>query len=554
MKKSKFYSFLAIALALSVFLAGCYGGGDQGANEGGGEGAKAEQVLRITESAEIPTMDSVLATDEVGFNVMNQVFEGLMRLNQDNEPEPAVAEDYEVNEEETVYTFTLREDAKWSNGDPVTAQDFVFAWRKAVDPQTGSEYGPYMMNGVIKNATQVSTGELPPEELGVQAQDERTLVVTLERPVPYFISLMTFPTFYPQNEAFVKEQGDQYALNSDNLIYNGPFVLSNWNGTGQSWDFKKNDQYWDKDAVKLDRISVTVAKDSQSRVNYYEAGDTDISGELSSDYVTKYKEDPNFVSYLEPTIFWIKMNQEREALKNENIRRAIALSINKDDLANDILKNGSIGANFAVPQDFVTHPESGEDFREANGNMLEYNTEEAKKYWEQGLAELGVSELTLDILGGDTDNAKRMDEWLKNQLEKNLPGLTITLTEVPFSVRLQRDTNLDYDLQVAGWGPDYQDPMTFSDLWVTGSGNNNMAYSNPEYDRLVNDAKTTLANKPVERFEALQEAERILLEEDAAIAPLYQEGKSVLVQDYVKGLVVHPFGPTYSYKWVSIEK
>lgn len=552
MRKSKFYSFLIIALAVSVFLSGCYGG-DNG-DKGQGEGKAEEQVLRITEGAEIPSMDSVLAEDEVGFNIMNQVFEGLMRLNQDNEPKPAVAEDYKVNEDETVYTFTLREDAKWSNGDQVKAQDFVFAWRKAVDPATGSQYGPYMMNGVIKNATQVSSGDLPPEELGVKAEDERTFVVTLEKPVPYFISLMTFPTFYPQNEAFVKEQGKEYALNSDNIVYNGPFTLNKWNGTGQTWEFHKNDQYWDKDAVKLDRIEVTVTKDSQSRVNYYEAGDLDISGELSSDFVTKYKEDPNFISFVEPTIFWLKMNQEREAFKNENIRRAIALSINKDNLAEDILKNGSIAANYAVPKDFVSHPETGEDFREVNGAMLEYNPEKAKEYWEKGLAELGVTELTLDILGGDTENAKRMDEWLKNQLEKNLEGLTITLSEVPFSVRLQRDTSLDYDIQVAGWGPDYQDPMTFSDLWLTGGGNNNMAYSNKEYDRLVKEAQTTLANNPVERFEALQEAERILLEEDAAIAPLYQEGISILVQDYVKGLVTHSFGPSYSYKWVSIEK
>ncbi|GAA0325201.1 peptide ABC transporter substrate-binding protein [Bacillus carboniphilus] len=547
----KMNSFLAILLTISVLLSGCYGG--EG-GEGGGEGKDAAQVLKITETAEIPTMDSVMAEDEVGFNIMNQVFEGLMRLNKENEPEPAVAEDYEANEDETEYTFTLREDAKWSNGDQVKAQDFVFAWRKAVDPQTGSQYGPYMMNGVIKNATQVSEGNLPPEELGVRAEDDKTLIVTLEKQVPYFISLMTFPTFYPQNEAFVKEKGDQYALNSDNLVYNGPFSLAKWNGTGQTWQFVKNEEYWDKDAVNLERIEVTVTKDSQSRVNYYEAGDLDISGELSSDYVTKYKEDPNFVSYLEPTIFWLKLNQEREPFQNENIRRAIAQAIDKDALANDLLKNGSIGANYAVPKDFVSHPDSGEDFREANGDMLEYNPEEAKSLWETGLSELGVSELTLDILGGDTDNAKRMDEFLKNQLEKNLPGLTITLTEVPFSVRLQRDSSLDYDIQVAGWGPDYQDPMTFSDLWVTGGGNNNMAYSNSEYDRLISEAQNELSDNPAERFEALQEAERILLEEDAAIAPLYQEGKSLLVKDYVKGLVTHPFGPSYSYKWVSIEK
>ncbi|MGM7719571.1 peptide ABC transporter substrate-binding protein [Metabacillus sp. Hm71] len=564
MKKSKYFLLLALSLVLSMFLAACYGGGDAGQEtDTGGDEGKKEAVQEITalESQAIPSMDSVMAQDTVSFTTLNNVMEGLYRLDPKQEVVPGLAEgEPEVSEDGTVYTFKLR-DAKWSNGDPVTAQDFVYAWQRAIDPKNASPYGPYMMDGKIKGAAEISAAGAAKKEydlntLGVKAIDDKTLEVTLERPIPYFTSLMAFPTFYPQNQKFVEEQGENYGKTAENLVYNGPFVLSDWGGsTASEWTYSKNEDYWDAETVKLEKVQWNVLKDSQSSANAFETGEADVTGKLSSDIVPQYEGDDRLVTWLEPTIFWLKFNQkENEALKNPDIRKAIAQAINKEDYVKSVLNNGSIVANYAVPQEFAKNPETGKDFREINGNeLLPYDLEAAKASWEKGLAALGTDTVEVRYLGDDTENAKKTAEYIKNQLETNLPGLKLKVESVPFSVRLDRENSQDYDIQLAGWGPDYLDPMTFSDLWLTGGGNNKMDYSNAQYDKLIKDAQTTLAQTPVEYYEALAQAEKILLEEDAAIAPLYQRSSNVLVNEKVENFTYHLVGPEYSFKWTSVK-
>lgn len=552
-------------LVLSVFLAAC--GEDETTDKDSGkkdekdpvatepEEVDEEQILNLVMGAEIPTMDSALTTDSVGFDLLNNVNEGLYRLNDENVAIPAIAEgEPTVSEDGLVYTFTIR-DSKWSDGTPVTAGDFEFAWKRAMNPATASEYGPYMMGGVIKNATAISEAKADYTELGVKAIDEKTLEVTLEKQVPYFLSLMSFGTFLPQNEAFVTEKGADYATNSDNLISNGPFVLKAWDGTGLSWQLVKNDQYWDAEAVKLTEINYDVVKETATAVNLYTTGEKDRTG-LSGEYAMQYAADPELVTELETTLFYFKYNQERNGkatpLANVNIREAITKAFNKQDLVDVVLANGSVPANYLVPKEFAFN-EAGEDFREINGDMSEFNAEEAKAAWEKGLSELGVTEVTLEILGGDSDLSKKMDEYFKSQLEGNLEGLKITLKEVPFNVRLDLDTAGDYDIEVAGWGPDFQDPYTFMNLFLTDGQNNHMAYSNPKFDELVNASAGELAMDPAARYDAMAQAEKLLIAEDFAIGPIYQRGTMSLVKPYVKGVVSHSFGGDYSYKWASIE-
>lgn len=565
MKNSKLLWLFGLALVLSIFLAGCGGSENTGSktenNAGEEEGKKgetskepdSEQVLNLMEDAEIPSMDSALAEDSVGFLVLTNVNEGLYRLNQDNIAEPAIAEsEPEISEDGLTYTFKLR-DSNWSDGTPVTAHDFVFAWQRAIDPATGSPYGPYMMSGTIANAEAISKGEMKPSELGIKAADDKTLVVTLERPVPYFLSLMAFGTFYPQKEEFVTEKGDAYASNSDNLLFNGPFMLTEWDGTGLSWVYKKNPEYWDAEQVRLETINVDVVKETSTAVNLYQSGEKDLTL-LSGEFAMQYADDPELVENLNSSLYYLNFNQERNGektpLANENIRKAIAQGFNKEDLASAILSNGSIPANGLVPAGFAFN-EAGEDFRDANGDLLTYDAEAAKEAWAAGLKELGITELSLELLGGDSELAKKMDEYMKAQLEGNLEGLTLVIRELPFNVRLELDKTGDYDIQNSGWGPDYQDPMTFIDLFIT-SPRNTTAYSNPEYDKLVEQAKGELAGDPEARWKAMAEAERILIEEDAAIAPIYQQGERTLQKEYVQGIVKHPIGGDYSYKWAYI--
>ncbi|MDR0136457.1 peptide ABC transporter substrate-binding protein [Metabacillus idriensis] len=561
MKKSKFSLLLVLSLVLSVFLTACYGGGNSSSSDGGDkekdskEETNVAQELKVLESSEIPSMDSVLATDTISLTQLNNTNEGLYRVDENQEPVPAMAEgEPEANEDGTEYTIKLKEDAKWSNGEPVTANDFVFAWQRALNPETGSEYGPYMMMGKIKNAEALFNGEVKPEELGVKAKDEKTLVVTLEKPIAFFKSLMAFPTFYPQNQKFVEEQAANFGKKSENLVFNGPFTIQGWEGPADTeWTLEKNAEYWDAKNVSLEKITFNVSKDPQAAANAFEAGEADVTPKLSTPAViAQYEGDDRLLRWLEPTIFWLKLNQKNEALANVNIRKAIAMAFNKEDLTNEILNNGSIPANYAVPKEFVTNPDTGEDFREANGDLLTYNLEEAKKLWAKGLEEIGQKEVKLVYLGGDTETSKTIDSYMKDQLQNNLEGLTIEVQSVPFSVRLDRDKTMDYDIQAAGWGPDYLDPISFSDLWITDGGNNKMAYSNEKYDKLLKDAQTTLANDPAKRFEALQEAEKVVLEEDAGIAPIYQRASNLLINKKVEGFTYHLVGPEYSYKWIKI--
>ncbi|TKC18285.1 peptide ABC transporter substrate-binding protein [Robertmurraya kyonggiensis] len=561
MKKSKYFLLLSLMLVISSFLAACGGGDDAGKDKEGADKTAAVQELKMLESTAIPSMDSVMAQDTVSFTTLNNVNEGLYRLDPNQEVVEGVADgEPTISEDGTVYTFKLK-DAKWSNGEPVTANDFVYAWQRAIDPENASPYGPYMMDGKIKGAAEITAAAAEKKEydlntLGVKAVDDKTLEVTLERPIPYFKSLMAFPTFYPQNQKFVEEQGENFGLKAENVLYNGPFVLTEWDGsTDEEWVYAKNTEYWDADTVKLEKLTWNVLKESQAAANAFETGEVDITGKLSSDVVPQYTGDERLLNWLEPTIFWLKMNQKNNpALKNVNIRKAIAQAINKQDFVDGVLANGSIVANYAVPNEFVKNEETGEDFRAINGNeLLPYNVDEAKKAWEAGLAELGTDTVEVRYLGDDTESAKKAAEYVKNQLETNLPGIKVTVESVPFSVRLDRENAQDYDLQMAGWGPDYLDPMTFSDLWLTGGGNNKMDYSNEKYDQLVKEAQTTLAQSPVERYEALAEAERILIEEDAAIAPLYQRSSNLLVSEKVENFTYHLVGPEYSFKWTSVK-
>ncbi|MDM5297523.1 peptide ABC transporter substrate-binding protein [Bacillus pumilus] len=551
MKKSKFSLLLVFLIVLTVFVSAC--SGNQNSDKGTAS-KNAKQEATILESQEMPAMDTIQASDTISFTTMNNVFEGLYRFNDKEELVAGMADgDPVANKDKTVYNIKLK-DAKWSNGDPVKAQDFVYAWQRALDPDQKSEYGPYMMVGKIKNADKVYNKEAKPEELGIKAISDKELEITLEKPLPYFQSLLSFPTFYPVNEKFVKEQGEKYAKTAKNLVYNGPFELSDWDGPqATTWEYKKNEKYWDKQNVAMEKLTFKVSKDPQAAANAFEAGEADVTPKLSTPaIISQYEGDKRLKRVLEPTVFWLKMNQGNTSLKNENIRRAIATAIDKEAFVKDVLQNGSIAAYYQIPKEFV-QDENGKDFREGMPKYLETNKKEAKKLFEKGLKELGTSKITLNYLGDDSETAKTIGSFIKDQLEKTLPGLEINMQSVPFATRIDRDKKEDYDLQMAGWGPDYLDPITFSDLFITDGGNNKMGYSSKTYDQLLEDASGKLAAQPDERWKTLQEAEKVLLEEDAGLSPIYQRSANYLINDSLKGFVIHKVGPEFSYKWLKIE-
>ncbi|AIK40112.1 MULTISPECIES: peptide ABC transporter substrate-binding protein [Bacillus] len=562
MKKiKKLTAVVAPVLAVSMALSACSGsGGDKKTNTTSNSGEEkksdikyaAKQVLNRTETNEIPTMDTSKNTDTLGSQILGNTMEGLYRLDKDNKPIPAVAESSTKSEDGKKYTFKLRKDAKWSNGDPVTAKDFVFAWQRLVDPKTAAEYA--FIAYYIKNAEAINKGKAEVSTLGAKAVDDYTLEVELESAVPYFLNLTAFVSYYPLNEKFVKEKGDKYGLESDTVVYNGPFVLTDWKHE-DGWKLKKNDNYWDKKNVKLEEINYSVVKDAATRVNLYDSGQIDFSL-LTGEFVDKYKSKKDeFGTYLEPSTFYLRLNQKRAGqdtpLKSQKLREAIALSINKKDLANVILNDGSKPADFLVPKGLANGPD-GKDFQETFKNGLKQDSKKAAAAWEAAKKELGKDQVTLEFLNYDTSNAKKVGEYVKDQIEKNLKGVTVNIKMQPFKQKLKLESEQDYDFSYGGWNPDYADPMTYLDMFESTNSQNQMSYSNPKYDEMINKGKKELMADAKKRWEELGKAEKLLLEEDVALVPLFQSGRSYVLQPNVKGIVKHNISPEYSFKWAYV--
>ncbi|MCU5175062.1 MULTISPECIES: peptide ABC transporter substrate-binding protein [Bacillus cereus group] len=535
MKRKKSH-LMVMALVTSLLLTACNNKEDKSDKE-----AK-KQVLNVTVSEEIPSLDTAKTMDGTSAHVMQNIFEGLYVLDDQDQPIPAVAKSFKRSEDGKKYTFDLRKDAKWSNGDSVTANDFMFAWKRAINPETASQYA-YMLF-YVKNAKEINKGTVPLAELGVKVINDYKLEVELEQPIPYFLQLLALPIYLPQHESFLKEQGKNYALEPSNLIYNGPFVLEKWKHE-QEFQLKKNATYWDEKKVKLDEINFQIVKDTMTAVNLYEAGNLD-RVPINSQFVDKYKGDKELHMSSEPAIAMLRFNEKNSALANKKVRQAISFALNKEDFVAHFINNGAKPATGLVPVGHINE-ETGKDFREENGNLSLYDVQSAKKIWEEAKKELGVEQVNLEFLTFEQDNAKRMAEYIKGDLEKNLQGLTIQIKQQPFKQKLQLEQTGDYDITMANWGPDYKDPISYLELFTTGNQNNKMNYSNRHYDELIKKAKSDLVLDQKKRWEALQEAERILLG-GAAVAPLYQMGSAYVQKDYVRGIEKHQFGGIYTYK------
>ncbi|CAH0346724.1 peptide ABC transporter substrate-binding protein [Bacillus sp. CECT 9360] len=547
MKNHLVFKLLLLITVVGLVLAGCNFNSSKKTDSENGENTKTtkgKQALNMVEASEIPTMDSAHAHDNVSFTVLSNVNEGLFRLGKEHEPELAMAENEQVSKDGLVHTYTIR-DAKWSNGEPVTATDFVFAWQRVFN-ETG-HYASMFETANILNASEILKGEKPVSDLGVKALDEKTLEVTLVSPTALLGQYLTFPTFLPQNQKYVESQGKKYALEADALIYNGPFVLSEWKHDA-SWKYQKNPEYWDADSVKLDEVNVFVVKEAATQLNLYDTKKVDMIN-LSSASVDQYKDNEDFHAIADSEIFFLRFNHNHKALGNENIRRAIDMSWDKQAHVDRILNNGSLALYGLVPKDFSFSPD-GKDFRDINGDQNHGEIGEAQDYLAKGLKEIGQDSVEITLTVSAVEGNDKTAEYLKNQIEKNLPELKIKIKLVPVEQRYELESDLDYDMVISAWGPDYIDPMTYIGMWVTDGSANRMDYTNSEYDALVKEIN--VEKDDVKRYEKLLKAEKMLFD-DSAIAPLYQRGLAVLQKPAIKGLVRHPSGPDFTFKWTQIE-
>lgn len=538
--------FLLLTIAFVFLIVGC--GFDDSSEKS--EGTKSDSgsdtaTINLMEGSEIPTLDSSHAHDSVGFSTLNNINEGLYRGDENHEPQLALAEAHDTNDDETVHTFTLR-DSNWSNGEKVTAHDFEYAWKRTLE--VSGHYSDMFVTANVKNAQAILDEEMDSEELGVKAIDESTLEVTLESPNPLFKQLLTFPTFFPLYESFVEDAGEQYGTEADKVLFNGAFVLDSWKHD-QGWVLKKNEDYWDADSVKLDEVNVNVVKESSTAVNLWETDELD-RVELSSSYVDEYQDDESYFTEERPSIVFMRVNHNEPAFKNENIRKAIDMAIDKEGLTGTILNDGSKPLNALVPKDFSFSPDGNKDFREINGEYNEGTSDEAQSLFEKGLSDINEENLSFKLTVSDDEAHQKAAEFIKNQLETNLTGIEVEIKKVPFEARLEQEKSVDYDMVISTWGPDYNDPMTFLDMWITDGSANRMDFSDEAYDTLIDEARKETDDK--KRYDKLLEAEKKLMNE-MHIIPLYQDVDALLMRQNIKGMVRHPAAPQFDYKKVEIE-
>ena len=519
------------------------------------------RYLGVMLGTNVMSLDTNLATDGDSFEVIADCIDGLTQMDKDGAAVPALAESYDLSDDGTVYTFHLR-DAKWSNGTPVTANDFVFAWRRIA--KEAGEYA-YMLDeiGNIKGAAEIISGqEADLTTLGVTAQDDKTLVVELNVPVSFFPSLMYFPTFYPINEEFYNSLADgTYGTSPETFLSNGAFVLESYTPGTANLSVKKNPDYWDADRVKLAGINYQVVGSSDNALTAFRNKTLDVVM-VSGNQVDAAKKDATLAGNLKVTgagYMWYlsfsqtEKNAEGGMLANANLRLAISNAIDRDNLVDNYVMDGSLATFTAVPPQFAASSTTGDDFsadQDAFTDYVGYNPEKAAEYFEAAKAELGKDSFSFTMIYGNNegDEVQKVAQAIKEDVEDVLPGVEIKLQSMTKAERLDKMQNDNYDIALTRWGPDYADPMTYLGMWVTNNSNNYGFWSNAEFDQLIADCTTGAYISDYDaRWEAMFKAETIVMQE-AVIAPLYTKANANLITAGVEGIDFHPVALNRVYK------
>ncbi|MFD2391724.1 peptide ABC transporter substrate-binding protein [Enterococcus gallinarum] len=541
MKKS-----LVVVGILSFLLAGCSTTGSSAK-----ETDPEVQEISVSLPAELTTLDTTQTTDKVTFTVIQHLFEGLYRFDEKSQPVPGLAEEAVISEDGKTYTFKLKEEAKWSDGQQVQAADFAYAWKKLVDPET---MGPnaYLLDNVI-NSQDIREGNADIATIGLETPDEKTFVVHLEQPQPSFLSVVSIGWLAPQRQSYVEEKGTAYGKTSEDLLYTGPFILKDWQQTGAEWTLAKNPEYYDQAVVKLDKINGSTIKEENTGIQLFESGELDLQ-KISGLYVQQYQNNDSLVTQKDIANYFLDFNkQANKSLANVHLRKAIALAIDKESLVNDVLNDGASVLNGLIPSGLYANPNTNEDFRTYSGDYNEYDSSKAQAEWSQAQSAIG-DKIELTLLVTDDDHGQKIGEYLQNQLQDHLPGLTITINKQPRTNLNQSRADGQYELSISGWIAGSSDLDSYFNLYKKGSSYNYGGYVNEDYTALTENARTVDANDPDKVFEDYKAAESILLAEDAAQVPLYQSASNYLIKTTIKDIQFPAYGAYFYFRTASVEK
>ncbi|WP_066294916.1 peptide ABC transporter substrate-binding protein [Bacillus sp. FJAT-29937] len=547
--KKRLSIFFSMLLVLSMFLAACGGkdnadSGDKGADK---DAAKSDvpQELRVNINTEPPSLHPGLAKDSTSGTVLRQTLEGLTRIGKDGKPENAMAEDVQVSDDQKVYTFKIR-DAKWSNGDPVTANDFEAAWKWALDPNNQSEYAYQLY--YIKGGEAANTAGGSLDEVGVKALDEKTLEVTLENATPFFLELTAFYTYLPFNSKIAEANPNWANDAGENYTTNGPFVMTEW-AHSDKIVLEKSETYWDADAVKLTKIEMIMINDPNTELSMFDNGELDWAGAptgaLPTDAMQALKDEGRLTTQSIAGVYKYKFNTTVAPFNNVNIRKAFALSINRQELIDNILQGEQQPAMALVPPSMFKENEKG--------YFNDNDVEKAKEYLQKGLEEMGLkdaSELPAVTLSYNTSEAHQKIAQAIQDMWKNNLGVEVNLDNQEWAVYLDKVHSLDYQVARMGWLGDFNDAINFLEMFRDAKGgNNDTGWENKEYQELL--AKSATEGDPEVRQQMLKDAEAIFMDE-MPIAPIYYYTNNWVQDPKLKDVVVSGLGDV-QYKWAYFE-
>ncbi|KUO68578.1 MAG: peptide-binding protein [Clostridia bacterium BRH_c25] len=531
MKKS-LVLVLAMLMVLSMALSACAPKPPAETPAGETPAPAAEpKILKANNEFEPGSLDPAVAQGTHDSWVLDHVFEGLYKRDPEGKIVPGMAKEYKLADDNVTYTFTLRDDITWSNGDPVTAHDFEYSWKRVLDSNLAADYAfqlYYLKGGEAYNS---GTGAI--EDVGVKAIDDKTLEVVLAAPTAYFVELTAFYSYYPVSKKVVEANAD-WAKSADTYVSNGPFKLTEWEHNAKIM-LMKNDKYYDASLVKLDGIELAILNDENTAWQKYEGGEFDFLRLVPQAVTAQLKAQGNKELIIggELATYYYNLNTKLKPFDNPKIRKALSMTLDRQTIVDKIAQGGQLPAEGVVP--FGMTDENGGEYRNGAGKLIEYNVEEGKRLFAEGLAETGfkVEDFSkFSILYNTLESHKKIAQAAQEMWRTNL-GVELQLENVDFQVKLDREKAGDYQISRAGWIGDYIDPMTFMDLWLSDGAFNDAEYSNPEYDKLVLEAKSTVDQKV--RMENMRKAEQMLMA-DMPVVPVYFYTRPYVQKPYVTGV------------------
>lgn len=500
--------------------------------DGDTEEADGEKILYLNNGEEPSSLDPSIGFDEVSWDPLNNLMEGLTRLSVDHTAQDGVAEEWDISEDGLTYTFHLREDANWSNGDPVVAEDFVYAWKYMLNPENASPAA--FLAYFIEGAEEYNSDEGSEDDVNITAVDDKTLEVVLKAPTGFFLDLLTNPAFFPVNHK-VAEENPEWHAEADSFVSNGPFMFESWDHDDEMV-FMKNDEYWDAEEVKLDKVHFAMVNDTNTQYQMFQSGELDtanIPEELSDELID---DERTFIGE-QGGLEFFRFNLTMEPFQNKKIRQAFSYAIDRDEIAEYVVKNGVepaygfINPGFAGP--------TGSDFRTENGDLVAFDPDQAKTLLEEGMEEEGYDELPAIVLSYNTDDTnKAVAETLQNMFSENL-GIEVTLENQEWNVFAEAQQDLELQFSRSSFINDYNDPVNFLESFITDSYMNRTGFENEEYDELIKNGKAETDEE--KRWEYLYEAEELLAEEMIAI-PIRYYNTVVLESEDISGILRHPVG------------